>query len=288
MLRRRCWNFCFIKMLRKLFSATFNSEYARRTGIYISHWRLKCVLAFSLFISMPGAQANEISIAVATNFAPTLKILAQSFAANSGHRIHISAGSTGKLFAQIRHGAPFDIFLAADVRHPLLLEQQGLAVQGSRFTYAIGQLVLWSPQTQLIDTHGQVLKNGTFRHLAIANPKIAPYGGAARQVLQGMGLWESLKPRLVQGEDVGQTFHFVASGNAELGFIALAQILGLADADRGSSWRVPQDLYVPLEQQAVLLTRGAAKSGAADFLSYLRGAEAGAIIKQHGYAIGKY
>ncbi|HLA75366.1 MAG TPA: molybdate ABC transporter substrate-binding protein [Gammaproteobacteria bacterium] len=230
--------------------------------------------------------ADEVNVAVATNFLPALKKIVQHFERDTGHRLRISAGSTGKLFVQIKQGAPFDILLAADAERPRLLEEQGLAVKGSRFTYAIGQLVLWSPRPGFIDGAGGVLKNEKFNHLAIANPKIAPYGKAAQQALMHLGLWKQLRPRLVQGEDIGQTLQFIASGNAELGFVAFSQIVNLPDADKGGYWPVPQELYEPIQQQAVLLARAADNVAARAFFTYLNSGQARTFIRQAGYALG--
>jgi molybdate transport system substrate-binding protein len=188
-------------------------------------------------------------------------------------------GSTGKHYAQIRNGAPFDAFFAADADRPMRLEQEVRIVPGSRFTYAIGQLVLWSPDAGLVDPGGAVLQSDRFRHLAIANPDLAPYGAAARSVLQALGLWDALAPKLVRGENIGQTFQFVISGNAELGFVARSQLEAPGRAPAGSSWPPPRDLYPPIEQQAVLLRDSPASRA---FLAFMR-ARARAIVRAYGY-----
>jgi molybdate transport system substrate-binding protein len=227
------------------------------------------------------AAAAEIQVAVASNFSQVVGILAARFEATTGHRVAMIPGSTAKHYAQIRNGAPFDLFLAADAFHPKKLEEGGLAIPGSRFTYAFGQLVLWSPREDYVDNQGEVLENGEFRHLGIANPALAPYGLAAREVLESLGLWERLQYRMVRGENIGQAFQFVASGNAELGFVALSQIMTPGHGLRtGSIWHVPQELYTPIEQQAVLVQDNAA---AREFMDFLESAEAQLIIQDNGY-----
>jgi molybdate transport system substrate-binding protein len=224
-----------------------------------------------------------VHIAVAQNFAETAKRIGEAFAKASGHSALFSAGSTGKLYAQIEGGAPFEVFLSADSERPVLLEKNGLAVGGSRFTYARGRLVLWSADPDLVDPQGDVLALRSWRHLAVANPRIAPYGAAARQVLVNRGLWAGLGDRLVQGEDIGQTFQFVATGNAQLGFVALSQLVA---RDGGSRWLVPAELHAPLDQQAVLLERGRDAPECAAFLEFLRSADARAMIEAAGYEVG--
>ncbi len=228
-----------------------------------------------------SAIADPVHVAVATNFAPTARAVADAFTAETRHDVVISDGSTGKLFAQIENGAPFEVFLSADVERPRKLEAAKLAVAGSRFVYAIGRLALWSARAEFI-AGDAVLRGDTFRHLAIANPELAPYGAAAREVLQHLGLWDRLQPKLVRGEDIGQTFHFVSTGNAELGFVALSQ---LAVEKGGSRWLVPADLYTPIEQQAVLLLPGNDDVAARAFLEFLKGDVARALIERAGYAV---
>lgn len=238
------------------------------------------VLAFFVFAPTFEATAAEIKVAVASNFLAAREV-ARSFEETTGHRVTLIFGSTGKHYAQIRNGAPFDVFLAADADHPRRLEAEGLAVSESSFTYAVGALVLWSPDDNLVDTSGKVLEHSDFRYLAIANPKLAPYGEAAREVLEARGLWESIQHRIVRGENIAQALQFVSSGNAELGFVALAQIARAGRGlSRGSSWRVPQELYRPIEQRAVLLEDSDA---ARSFIGFIRGTEARAIIREHGY-----
>lgn len=228
------------------------------------------------------ASDRETRVAVAANFVPALRALAETFEARHGGRIGIVVGSTGKLYAQIHHGAPFDALFAADERRPTLLEKEGRARPGSRFTYAIGRLALWSPDAGRVDAAGRVLEEGRFRHLAIANPKLAPYGRAAQQVLEARGLWQTLRLRMVRGENVGQALQFVHSGNAELGFVALSQIQRPGQAVTGSHWLVPEDLYAPVVQQAVLLTDNPL---AADFLHFVQSTEGRDITRSFGYRI---
>lgn len=239
---------------------------------------MKIRLILLLLMLSQAALSDTLRVAVAANFANTAQALAQRFEAVSGHTLRLASGSTGKHYSQIHHGAPFDAFFAADAERPQLLEAEGLAIPGTRFTYAIGRLVLWSPQPQLIDEHGLVLTTGRFQHLAIANPRLAPYGRATQQVLEKLGRWQPLQKRLVRGENIGQTYHFVRSGGAQLGFVALSQLLPADTA--GSRWLPPMDLYDPIEQQAVLLRDTPAGRALFD---YLHTADARAVIQAQGY-----
>ncbi|HEV3455394.1 MAG TPA: molybdate ABC transporter substrate-binding protein [Thermoanaerobaculia bacterium] len=254
----------------------------------ISRWRPAVgVVLYALAIAAIAASAAssaEVSVAVAANFSGPLDKLAAAFEKETGHHLLISSGSSGKLYVQITAGAPFEVMLSADSERPLRLEKEGAAVAGSRFTYAIGRLVLWSKEPGLVDSAGAVLAGGGFRHLAVPSPENAPYGAAARQVLQGMDLWQKLAPRIVQGEDIGQTYQFVATGNAELGFVALSQIRA-AGKPQGSLWIVPAERYRPIEQQAVLLARGKDDPAARAFLEFLRSAPARALIQEFGYGL---
>ena len=220
-------------------------------------------LGFLCLFFCASISAGEIHVAVAANFLGTMNEVAAQFEQTTGSHVIVSSGSTGSLYAQIENGAPYDIFLSADSEATRRLESAGTAVAGSRFAYAIGKLALWSADPKRVDQGGKVLRSSEIKHLAIPNPDIAPYGAAAQQVLQRMGLWESLKPRLVQGESVAQTFQFVAGGNAEAGFVAYSQVKESHNV--GSCWIVPQEMYSPLEQQAVLLQR--ARDNPADNLS---------------------
>ena len=224
--------------------------------------------------------ADDIRIAAASNFAAPLTDLVTQFESQSDHRISLSFGSTGMHYAQISHGAPFDLFFAADAARPDRLEADGRAIPKTRMTYAIGRLILWSPDSDVVDADGAVLASDTFRHLAMANDQLAPYGKAARQVLEGRGLWTALEGRLVRGENIGQTFHFVKSGSAKLGFIAASQVMQAGQLTDGSAWTPPATLYDPIEQQVILLKD---KPAARDFLSYVQSEEALKIIQSYGY-----
>ncbi len=230
--------------------------------------------------------AEEVRIAVAANFLSTLNEIVTNFERDTGHTAVISSGSSGKLYAQIKHGAPFDVFFSADVMRPRLMEQEGLAVQGSRFTYAVGRLTLWSPDPTMIKSNGtSMLLNRNVEHVAIANPKTAPYGAAAQEALQALGLWGPIQDRIVRGENIGQTFHFVFSKNAQLGFVALSQVLSPNINGAGSRWDVPTHLYAPLRQQAVLLSNGQQNEVANTFLDYVKGATSRTVIERFGYGL---
>ena len=237
-------------------------------------------LAFLVTLAPGCSSADEIRIAVASNFRDAMSALATRFEQETEHKVTLIFGSSGKQFAQIRNGAPFDAFFSADSTRPELLERDGLAVPGSRFTYAVGKLVLWSPQADYVDPGGKILKSGDFLHLAIANPALAPYGEAARETLEAMGLWDQLGSRLVRGENMGQAFQFVFSGNAELGLVAWSQLRRNDAAIEGSYWLVPARYYSPIEQQAVLLQDTVA---ARTFMSFIRDGDSARIIRAHGY-----
>jgi len=238
------------------------------------------LLITSIILSSGQSIAEEIQIAAASNFANTIISIAQRFEINTGHKVTLIFGSTGKHYAQIKNGAPFDVFFAADIKRPELLEKEGIALAGSRFTYAIGKLVLWSPTPNYVDSSGKVLEQMEFRHLAIANPKLAPYGKAAVEILQARGIWNAIKGRTVRGENISQAFQFVNSHNAELGFVAYSQIKHPGHPSAGSWWEIPQSLYTPIEQQAVLLKQNKA---ARDFLSFIKSDESLEIIRSFGY-----
>lgn len=243
---------------------------------------LRALGAICLALASP-ARADEVRVAVASNFTAPAKALSAAFEKSTGHKLQLSAGATGKLYAQIKAGAPFDVFLSADDATPTKLEQEGAAVAGSRFSYAIGKLVLWSAQPGLVDAQGAVLKTGSFKHLAIASPKLAPYGTAAEQALSKLGLLQALAARLVHGESIGQTYSFVASGNAELGFVALSQLVEQSRSGMGSSWVVPSDLYRALRQDAVLLRNGHDKPAAKALLAFLKTEQTKMLIRSFGY-----
>ena len=237
-----------------------------------------------LAMAAPYSWAAEVQVAVAANFSSTMQAIAQAFEQESGHQVRIITGATGKFYAQIKNGAPFQVLLAADTQTPLLLEQEGLAVAGSRFTYALGRLVLWSRQPDLVDARGEVLRSTRFKRLAIADPRLAPYGAAAMQTLEQLGVLAQVKDRLVQGESVTQAYQFVASANAELGFIASSQLLVDGKRIAGSSWLVPESLHSPLRQDAVLLKAGQANPAAQSLMLFLRSPRARTLIRDHGYS----
>ena len=229
-----------------------------------------------------GAYADTVTVAVAANFSSTAQKIASDFSRASGHEVKLVPGATGKLYAQIKNGAPFHVLLSADDETPSRLVKEGGALASSQFTYATGRLVLWSAQTGLVDNQGQVLTT-PFTRLAIADPKLAPYGAAAMEVLAKRGLLPSVQTRLVQGESIAQTYQFVATGNAPLGFVALSQVMRNGQIDQGSAWRVPADLHQPLRQDAVLLQSGIGQAAAVAFLDYLRGDAARKVMQSAGY-----
>ncbi len=230
-----------------------------------------------------SAQAGEVAVAVAANFAGPLARIAEDFTAATGHTLKVSIGATGKFYAQIVAGAPFEVLIAADDETPKKLIAEGHAVPGSNFTYAIGKLVLWSAQPGLVDDQGAVLATGTFAHLAIANPKLAPYGKASMEVLKARGLTDAVTPKLVTAESISQAYQFVATGNAELGFVALSQVAVPGKPITGSYWLVPPSLYGEIRQDAVLLKLGEKKPAAAALLAYLKSAPTKAMIQAYGY-----
>ncbi len=229
------------------------------------------------------ARAGETLVAVAANFTAAAQDIGAAFTKATGHTATFSFGSTGKLYAQIAHGAPYQVFLAADAIRPEKAETEGLAVSGSRFTYAVGRLVLYSADPTLVDDTGEVLTRGDFARLAIANPVTAPYGAAAMEVLRALGAQDAVATRLVRGDSLSQTLQFVITGNAALGFVALSQVV---DSPDGSRWLVPATLHSPLRQDAVLLTRGADDPAARAFLDFLKSREARAIMGRYGYTDG--
>ena len=232
-----------------------------------------------------GAHAGEVSVAVAANFMAPMQKIAAAFEQDTGHKVVLSFGSTGNFYAQIRNGAPFQILLAADDETPLRLEKEGQGVAGSRFTYATGRLVLWSKRPGLVDDKGEVLKTGKFDRIALANPKLAPYGAAAIETLTKMGLMDTLRPKFVQGENIGQTYQFVATENAQIGFVALSQVMSDGRIAQGSAWIVPAALHRPIRQDALLLNKGLGNPAATALLQYLRSDKAHAIIKAYGYEL---
>ncbi len=232
------------------------------------------------------ARAGEVQVAVAANFVVPLARIGAGFTAATGHTLKVSAGATGKFYSQILAGAPFEVLLAADDETPRRLVAEGHAVSGSPFTYAIGRLVLWSAQPGFVDDRGAVLASGRFAHLAIANPKLSPYGAAGVDVLKARGLIEPMRPRLVTAESIAQAFQFVSTGNAELGFVALSQIAAPGKPAAGSYWLVPAEFHGEIRQDAVLLKGGESNPAATALLAYLKGAAAKDVIRSFGYAVG--
>ncbi len=230
------------------------------------------------------ACAEEVSIAVAANFTDATRQLIPLFEQSTGHTTRVSYGSTGKLYAQIEHGAPFEVFLAADTERPRKAEQSGLAVPGSRFVYARGKLAFWSAREDLFSDGEAFLKSGEFRHIALANPKTAPYGQAAQQVLEQLGVWDDLQSQLVRGDSIAQTFQFTVTGNADAGFVALSQVRAWQQPG-GSLWIIPQDYYAPIAQSAVLLKKGTDNPAAQAFIDFLRGDAARDVIASYGYGV---
>ncbi len=246
---------------------------------------MRMVVFFLLCVNSATVVASDVHAGVAANFATTFKVLKSRFEMETGYTIIESRGSSGKLYAQIRQGAPFDVFLSADAALPLRLENEGLAVKGSRFSYALGRLVLWSATDKNV-AHGEaVLRRGAFRHLALANPKIAPYGAAAKQALVTMDLWEIVQGNVVYGENVAQTYQFVATANAELGFVALAQVLSKSNAAATRVWEVPQTYYQPIRQDAVVLNRAKHNRAATQFMRFLKQPAVREVIEQTGYGV---
>ena len=243
---------------------------------------LACSLLLAL--GLPTiAEADEVQVAVAANFLAPLQEIAKSFEKETGHQTLITSGATGQLFTQIQHGAPFEVMISADAKTPKKLVKNELALADSQFTYARGKLVLWSVDPAVVDASGAVLKSDKFKHLAIANPKTAPYGTAAMETLDKLGLSASLKSKLVEGENISQAKQFVDTGNAEVGFVALSQIYKNGKITKGSAWVVPLDLYAPIYQDAVLLKKGEDNPAATALLNYLKSDKAKAIMTTYGY-----
>ena len=240
------------------------------------------LLLLAAAVSLP-AVADDVNVAVAANFTAPMKVIAVQFEKDTGHKVLASYGATGKFHAQIQNGAPFEILLAADDTTPARLDKENATAPNSRFTYAIGKLVLWSPQAGVVDAKGDVLKTGKFDHLSVANPKLAPYGLAAVETLQKLNLLTALTPKFVTGENIGQTYQFVASGAAPLGFVAMSQVYEDNKLKSGSAWVVPSTLYNPIRQDAVVLTKGANKPAVTAFIAYLKGDAAKAVIRAYGY-----
>ncbi len=249
--------------------------------------RLLCKL---VLLTLPGltsglALADEIQVAVAANFTAPMTQIAAEFNKDTGHSAKLIFGATGKFYAQIKNGAPFDVLLAADHDTPTRLVQEGDAVEASQMTYAIGKLVLWSSKPGLVDDKGAILKSAQVTHVAFCNPQLAPYGAAAVEAMKAIGVFDALQPKLVQGENITQAYQFVASGNAEIGFIALSQVYKDGRVFEGSAWVVPANLYSPIRQDAVILAKGQGHPAAAELIKYLKSDKAKAVIRAFGYEL---
>ena len=245
--------------------------------------KLPLLLALTSAMCCLTTQAGEVAVAVAANFSAPMQKIAKAFEQDTGHKAQLAFGATGKFYAQIKNGAPFAVLLAADDETPTRLEKEGLAMAGTRFTYAVGRLALWSKQPNFVDDKGEILRSNRFEKLAIADPKLAPYGVAAMEVIQRMGVQPNVMPKIVQGDSIGQTYQFVSTENAQLGFVALSQISIDGRTTQGSTWVVPQSLHTPLKQDAVLLKAGKDNAAALALLKYLQSDAVKTIIRGYGY-----
>ncbi|WP_300631818.1 molybdate ABC transporter substrate-binding protein [Pseudomonas sp.] len=239
---------------------------------------------FAVF-ALGSVHADEVQVAVAANFTAPIQAIAADFEKDTGHTLVAAYGATGQFYTQIRNGAPFQVFLSADDSTVQKLEAEGETVKGSRFTYAVGTLALWSAKEGYVDANGDVLKRNAFRHLSIANPKAAPYGLAATQVLAREGLTDKVKAKIVEGQNITQAYQFVSTGNAELGFVALSQIYKDGKVSSGSAWIVPSSMHDPIKQDAVILNKGKDSAAAKALMDYLKGPKAAAVIKSYGYEL---
>jgi molybdate transport system substrate-binding protein len=262
----------------------------------------RSILLLALLLASSIGSAATTLVAVAANFTKPMTEIAEAFEKATGHTAKLSFGSSGKFVSQLENGGPFEVFLSADDKSPIKLEQSGLAVANTRFTYALGKLVLWSATPGLVDDQGQVLSKGGFKHIALADPKLAPYGAAAVEVLKNQKLFDKLQPLFVLGENIAQTHQFIATGNAELGFVAFSQVIdnGKASAPAhapylhpvgkigtGSGWIIPTDLYKPIRQDAILMKTGAENPAAPALMQFLKSPEALAIIRKYGYELAE-
>ncbi|POA17638.1 molybdate ABC transporter substrate-binding protein [Pseudomonas sp. FW300-N1A1] len=253
--------------------------------IRVSGFASVCLASLLAVFTLNSAQANEVQVAVAANFTAPIQAIAADFEKDTGHKLVAAYGATGQFYTQIKNGAPFEVFLSADDSTPQKLEQEGDIVKGSRFTYAIGTLALWSAKDGYVDAKGNVLTSNQYQHLSIANPKAAPYGLAATQVLARLGLTDKVKDKIVEGQSITQAFQFVSTGNAEVGFVALSQIYKDGKVTGGSAWIVPADMHDPIKQDAVILNKGKDNPAAKALVDYLKGPKAAAIIKSYGYQL---
>ena len=245
--------------------------------------RKSFVLTLLFVAYAKSLRAEQALVAVAANFSAPMQQIALAFQKDTGHQLKLSFGATGGIYAQIKNGGPFDVFLSADQLTPQKIEAEGLGVPQTRFTYATGQLVLWSKQDGLVDDKGQVLRSKNIQRIALANPKLAPYGAAALEAMTQLGLLDELKPKLVQGDNIAQTYQFVSTQNAQLGFVALSQVFADGKITSGSGWVLPSSLYKPILQDAILLKNGKDNSAAKALMLYIKGDKAKEMIKRFGY-----
>jgi molybdate transport system substrate-binding protein len=250
-------------------------------GNSMDRFAIVALLLFSMVAST--ARAADVLVAVAANFMSPMEEIAAGFERETGYKTSLTFGSTGMLYAQIQNGAPYDVFLSADADTVRRLEREGAAVSATRFTYAIGKLVLWSPKAGWVDKDGRILRTSAYSRIAIADPSLAPYGAAAMQAIRALQLADVISPRIVQGENISQTFQFVKSGNAELGFVALSQVMRDGKITEGSAWVVPASLYSAIRQDAIILKKGADNVAAKALMNYLRSEEVRAMITGYGY-----
>jgi molybdate transport system substrate-binding protein len=239
----------------------------------------------SSMLLLVSVHATEVKVAVAGNFAQPMKDIAAEFEKDTGHKLSLTQGATGKFYAQITNGAPFEVFLSADDETPSKLVKEGKAISGTQFTYAVGRLVLWSPDEKLVDQGGAILKTDRFKFIAIANAKVAPYGRAAVQTMHKLGVLSAIEPRVVQGESISQTHQFVTTGNAQLGFVALSQVWENNRIKSGSGWIIPEEMHEQLRQDIVLLNSGKDSSAATALINYLKSDKAKKIIGRYGYKL---
>ena len=245
--------------------------------------RKSFVLTLLFVAYATSLRAEQALVAVAANFSAPMQQIALAFQKDTGHQLKLSFGATGGIYAQIKNGGPFDVFLSADQLTPQKIEAEGLGVPQTRFTYATGQLVLWSKQDGLVDDKGQVLRSKNIQRIALAKPKLAPYGAAALEAMTQLGLLDELKPKLVQGDNIAQTYQFVSTQNAQLGFVALSQVFADGKITSGSGWVLPSSLYKPILQDAILLKNGKDNSAAKALMLYIKGDKAKEMIKRFGY-----
>ncbi|QXI03049.1 molybdate ABC transporter substrate-binding protein [Pseudomonas monsensis] len=253
--------------------------------ICASRFAPSCLVSLLAVFAIGTVQADEVQVAVAANFTAPIQAIAADFEKDTGHKLVAAYGATGQFYTQIKNGAPFEVFLSADDTTAEKLEKEGDSVKGSRFTYAIGTLALWSAKEGYVDAKGDVLKKNGYQHLSIANPKAAPYGLAATQVLEKLKLTEATKAKIVEGQNITQAYQFVSTGNAELGFVALSQIYKDGKVSSGSAWIVPASLHDPIKQDAVILNKGKDSAAAKALVEYLKGPKAAAVIKSYGYQL---